>query len=86
MWCLRCNSRRAVAEPDCRRSNSHRCFGVVLLAAILAGRAKGALKPGRRLRFAPKTPLCNLYLSMLDRMGVKEKQFGDSTGMLDGLG
>ncbi len=55
------------------------------LPILLAGRAKGALKPGRRLRFAKNTPLCNLYLSMLDRMGVKEERFGDSTGMLEGL-
>jgi hypothetical protein len=43
------------------------------------------LKPGRRLRFAPETPLCNLYLSMLQRMGIEEKSFGDSTGVLAGL-
>lgn len=52
----------------------------------IAGRAKGTLKPGRRLRFAPETPLCNLYLSMLNRMGIEDKAFGDSTGTLAGLG
>ena len=26
--------------------------------------------------------MCNLYLSMLDRMGVKEERMGDSTGRL----
>lgn len=55
------------------------------LPLILAGRGKGALRPGRRLRAAPKTPLCNLHLAMLHRMGVMEKSFGDSTGPLDGL-
>src|SRR5258705_3177260 len=43
-------------------------------------RSKGTLRPGRRLRFAPETPLCNLYLSMLHRMGIEERSFGDSTG------
>jgi hypothetical protein len=55
------------------------------LPLILAGRAKGMLKPGRRLRFAPDTPLCNLHLSMLHRMGIKRESFGDSTGPLTQL-
>ena len=53
------------------------------LPLILAGRAKGTLRPGRRLRAAPNTPLCNLHLAMLHRMGVMEKSFGDSTAPLD---
>ena len=56
------------------------------LPLILAGRAKGALKPGRRIRFAEDTPLCNLHLSMLHGMGIEEERFGDSTGVLAGLG
>jgi hypothetical protein len=52
---------------------------------ILAGRAKGTLRPGRRIRAAENTPLCNLHLAMLNRMGVMEKSFGDSTGPLEGL-
>jgi hypothetical protein len=55
------------------------------LPLILAGRGKGTIKPGRRLRAPEKTPLCNLYVSLLNRMGLPEKQFGDSTGALEGL-
>ncbi|MBI1355197.1 MAG: DUF1552 domain-containing protein [Acidobacteria bacterium] len=55
------------------------------LPLILAGRAKGKLRPGRRVRAPEKTPLCNLYLTMLDMMGVHEERFGDSTGLLEGL-
>jgi hypothetical protein len=55
------------------------------LPIALAGGGKGTLRGGRRLRFAKKTPLCNLYLSMLHRMGIKEESFGDSTGLLQGL-
>jgi hypothetical protein len=55
------------------------------LPLILAGRGKGTLRPGRRLRAAPLTPLCNLHLAMLNRMGVMEEAFGDSTGVLEGL-
>lgn len=56
------------------------------LPLILAGRAKGKLRPGRRLRYPEKTPLCNLYLTMLDMMGIRQESFGDSTGRLEGLG
>jgi hypothetical protein len=55
------------------------------LPIALAGGGKGTLRPGRRVRAAAKTPLCNLYLSMLHRMGIKEESFGDSTGPLQGL-
>ena len=56
------------------------------LPLILAGRAKGALRPGRRLRSRPDTPLCNLYLAMMHLMGVKDPEvFGDSTSPLVGL-
>ncbi len=55
------------------------------LPILVAGRAKGAIRPGRRLRAAPKTPLCNLHLAMLHRMGIREESFGDSTGPLEGL-
>ena len=56
------------------------------LPLLLAGRGKGTLKPGRRLRAPAKTPLCNLYVSLLDRMGIQVEKFGDSTGPLEGLG
>ncbi len=43
------------------------------LPLLLAGRGKGTLRPGRRLRAPAKTPLCNLYVSLLERMGVAAK-------------
>ena len=52
------------------------------LPILLAGRAGGALKTGRHVRFARNTPLCNLHLSMLNMMGVQAERFGDSTGVL----
>jgi hypothetical protein len=52
------------------------------LPVLLAGRAGGALKPGRHVVFPKDTPLCNLYLSMLAIQGVKLDRFGDSTGPL----
>lgn len=55
------------------------------LPVLLAGRGGGSLRPGRHLRY-PKKPLCNLFLSLLDRMKVPVERLGDSTGRLDGLG
>jgi len=55
------------------------------LPVLLGGRAKGTLRPGRRVRAVEKTPLCNLYLAMLQRMEIQEQSFGDSTGVLEGL-
>ena len=55
------------------------------LPLLLAGRGKGTIRSGRRLRAPAKTPLCNLYLSLLDRMGIHADSFGDSTGPLQGL-
>lgn len=55
------------------------------LPLILAGKGKGTIRPGRRLRAPEKTPMCNLHLALLHRMGVMEKSFGDSTGALQGL-
>jgi hypothetical protein len=46
--------------------------------AVLVGKAQGTLKTGRHLAFPKRTPMANLYIEMLDRMGVKVDTFGDS--------
>lgn len=55
------------------------------LPLILAGGGNGTLKPGRHIRYAPETPMANLFVSMLDRMGVEADRFGDSSGKLERL-
>ncbi|PHS18695.1 MAG: hypothetical protein COA78_01545 [Blastopirellula sp.] len=55
------------------------------LPMIVAGKAGGALTPGKHLKLAGDTPASNLYLSMLDKMGIEEERFGDSTEMLTGI-
>jgi hypothetical protein len=52
------------------------------LPVILAGRGNGTLHPGRHVKLSEKVPMTNLYLAMLDRMGVKAERVGDSTGVL----
>ena len=55
------------------------------LPTLIAGKANGTIKGGRRVVFRKETPMCNLFLSMMDRMGVHMEHFGDSTGRLEGV-
>jgi hypothetical protein len=54
------------------------------LPTMMVGKANGTVRPGRRVVYRRETPMCNLYLSMMDRMGVHMDHFGDSTGKLEG--
>ena len=55
------------------------------LPVVLAGNGGGTLHPGRHLE-TTATPMCNLYLNMLDQMGVPPlDRFGDSTARLSGI-
>ncbi len=65
-----------------RDGNAHSPYDLPIL---LAGRGGGTLATGRHLVYEAKTPLCNLYHAMLNRMGVPTAQFGDSTGELAGI-
>ena len=51
------------------------------LPVLLAGAGGGTLQPGRHVKFS-KTPMANLYLALLDRMGVTADRLGDSSGKL----
>jgi Protein of unknown function (DUF1552) len=54
------------------------------LPVLLLGKGGGAIRPGRHLKVTPQ-PLNNLFLAMLERMGVSLNRLGDSTGALSGL-
>ena len=53
------------------------------LPVLLAGSGGGALRPGRHVRVDDKTPLTNLYRSMIETIGAPTEKIGDSTGKLD---
>jgi len=53
------------------------------LPIVLAGGACGQLKGGRHMQYAPHTPMSNLLLSMLDKLGIQADKHGDSTGKLE---
>jgi len=59
--------------------NSHKPSN---LPVLLAGRGGGAVDSGRHLASPDGTPLCNLYVAMLERMGCPVESFGDSTAAL----
>jgi hypothetical protein len=52
------------------------------LPTLVVGNAAGSIKTGRRLVYRKETPMCNLHLAMMDRMGVHMEHFGDATGEL----
>jgi hypothetical protein len=52
------------------------------LPILLAGRGGGKLDTGRHIASPKKTPLCNLYVPMLECMGTPVESFGDSNGAL----
>jgi hypothetical protein len=56
------------------------------LPTMLAGGARGVIKPERFVQAAPQTPISNLYVSMLGTMGAAVEKIGDSTGKLTGIG
>jgi hypothetical protein len=55
------------------------------LPVLVAGGGRGTLKPGRHIRYPKDTPMANLYLAMLGRMGVNTESLGDASGKLEHL-
>jgi hypothetical protein len=51
------------------------------LPVLVAGRG-GNFRLGRHVAYPVDTPMTNFYLTLLDRMGVREEQIGDSTGRI----
>jgi hypothetical protein len=55
------------------------------LPVVFAGRGGGTIQTGRHIRTERETPMTNLYLAMMERMGAPTERLGDSTGVLKGL-
>jgi hypothetical protein len=63
-------------------SNAHDHYP---LPNLVVGGAAGKMKGGRHLKYADHTPMTNLLVTMLDKVGVKQESIGDSTGTLENL-
>ncbi len=55
------------------------------LPVLLAGKGGGTIQPGRHIRYEKETPMTNLFMSMLERVGAPVERVGDSTGKLKEL-
>ena len=53
------------------------------LPIVLLGGGSGTLKGGNHIQFTKNTPISNLYLTLIDKMGIQVDKFGDSTGKLN---
>jgi Protein of unknown function (DUF1552) len=53
------------------------------LPVVVVGKGNGKLTPGRHIDFGRDTPVTNLHLALLDRIGVRPERIGDSTGALE---
>ena len=63
-------------------SNAHDHFP---LPNLVVGGAAGKMKGGRHLKYEDHTPMTNLLVTMLDKVGVMHESLGDSTGTLENL-
>ena len=55
------------------------------LPTILVGGGGGMLTGGRHIEMPGITPLSNVHLTILNKIGVEQKSFGDSTGTIAGV-
>ena len=55
------------------------------LPILVAGGSATGMKGGRHIKYSKPTPLANLHLTLLDKMGVHLDSFADSQGKLDEL-
>jgi hypothetical protein len=55
------------------------------LPILVAGGFATGLKGNRQIRYAKPTPLANLYLTLLDKVGVHLDSFADSKGNVNEL-
>jgi uncharacterized protein DUF1552 len=63
-------------------SNAHDHFP---LPNLVIGGAAGRMQGGRHLKYTDHTPMTNLLVTMLDKVGVKQESLGDSSGTLTNL-
>ena len=54
------------------------------LPTVVVGGGAGTIKGGRHLIYPEGTPLTNLHVTLLDKVGVPVDKFGDSTGQIQG--
>jgi len=61
-------------------SNAHDHYP---LPAVLVGKGGGTIRGGQHIAASERTPVSNLMLTVLDRIGLQQESLGDSTGRFD---
>ena len=74
----RCSTTRSISTGN---PNVHDHVNLPIVVAGGAGKVKG----GRHIKYAEPTPLANLHLTLLERVGVRMDAFADSKGKVDEL-
>ena len=62
-------------------SNLHDHFP---LPTAIVGGGCGKVKGNQHLRYPDRTPIANMHVALLNRVGVSTEKFGDSTGRVHG--
>jgi hypothetical protein len=60
-------------------SNAHDNYPI---PEVLVGGAGGKHKGGKNLTLPERTPLANIHLTILDKLGIPQASFGNSTGVI----
>lgn len=55
------------------------------LPVVLVGGGNGKLKGGRHIALSERTPIANLHLTVLNKLGIEREKLGDSTGFIPGV-
>ena len=55
------------------------------LPVVLVGGGNGKLKGGRHIALSERTPIANLHLTVLNKLGIERDKLGDSTGFIPGV-
>ncbi|MFM1887172.1 MAG: hypothetical protein RL026_2329 [Pseudomonadota bacterium] len=63
-------------------SNAHDNYP---LPTVLVGGANGRHRGGQNMVLPERTPLANVHLTILDKLGIPQSSFGNSTGLLSGI-
>ena len=66
------------------RLSSFPVIALIMPIALVAGKATG-ITGNRYIRYPKGTPLANLHVTLLDKLGVRIEKFGDATGTLGKL-
>ena len=82
----RAGARAPARGCRCERGARRRCDRTVVGRALGRPGHRGSAVGGRYLQYEQGTPLANLHLALLDKVGIHLDTFGDSTGKLNNLG